>query len=323
MTPKVSVIIPVYNAAKDIERCCRALFSQTLENMEFLFVDDCSKDNSYSLIQQTIEDYPNRKAQVKLLQQSRNMGVASARQRGLDEATGEFIIHCDSDDWPESDMYEVLYQKAKDEKAEVVYCDYYVEYASHREYVAFPDSSIKRPSFNIAPIEGAVWNKLIKYDLIQRIGVKFLENVGLGEDFAFVTPCCVKASETAVVHKPLYHYNQQNAGSITHNYTKERFLQVISLAKYIDELFQEKGLSQDFAFEINYLKFQAKSFFLMYPEVRDISFWKETFPECDEYIMHYGSPLYLRLAAWLISNRMSCVANIILRLRDTLSKRNR
>ena len=64
-----------------------------------------------------------------------------------------------------------------------------MEYASHRRHVVFQNSNLKRPSFNIAPIEGAVWNKLIKRDLIQRIEAKFLENVGLGEDFAFVTPC--------------------------------------------------------------------------------------------------------------------------------------
>ena len=94
--PKVSVIIPVYNASKFLERCCNSLFSQSLDDMQFIFVDDCSIDNSVEIVKDVLMQYPNRQNQVKIVRQTTNQGVSIARQRGLEESMGEFVIHCDA-----------------------------------------------------------------------------------------------------------------------------------------------------------------------------------------------------------------------------------
>jgi hypothetical protein len=216
-------------------------------------------------------------------------------------------------------MYELLYNTAQVEKAEVVCCDYRVEHGDHAEDVKFPDIFVNRPSFNIAPIEGAVWNKLISKSLITRCRAQFYENINLGEDFGFVTLCRVMSYKNAVLHKPLYHYNQQNLGSITHNYTKERFMQVIRLAQRIVDDFTERGIAQNYIKELNFLKFQSKSFFLIYDSVLDIKLWKDTFPECSRYAMEYDYPLYLRLAGWFIANNLSKLAWCILKTKKLIS----
>ncbi len=95
---KVSVIIPVYGVEKYIERCTRSLFEQTLDDMEFIFVNDCTKDNSIAIIERIAEEYPLRKSQIHILNHQVNKGLPIARQTGLRVATGEYIAHCDSDD---------------------------------------------------------------------------------------------------------------------------------------------------------------------------------------------------------------------------------
>lgn len=318
--PKVSVIIPVYKAEKDIARCCRALFGQTLDSIEYIFVNDCTPDNSVGGIEQVLEEYPQRKSAVKILHQLHNSGVSACRQLGLHNAKGEYIIHCDSDDWPELDMYETLYNKAVSESAEVVCCDYMVEYEGQSELVAFPNEYVERPSFNTAPIEGAVWNKLISHELIDRCGAEFYQGINLGEDFGFVTPCRVMSKKNVVVHKPLYHYNQLNLGSITHNYTKERFMQVVELARRVDANMARLGKVEEYERELCFLKFQAKAYFLMFRDVQDLQLWKSLFPESHKFIWSYSFPLYVKIVSWLLAHNMTPIASLLLSVKAIISK---
>lgn len=317
--PQVTVIIPVYKAEKDIARCCRALFGQTLDSIEYIFVNDCTPDNSVEVIEQVQEEYPQRKPSVKILHQPKNSGVSACRQLGLENATGEFVIHCDSDDWPELDMYEVLYAKALADRAEVVCCGFRVEYADHSTTTLFPESSVGHPSFDISPIEGAVWNKLVRRSLLTENCIGFPKGVNLGEDCYVVTAARVLAKKESMVQQPLYHYNQMNTGSITHNYTKQKFLEVVKWVDLFDQFLQSKGLKEKYDFQLGYMKFQAKAYFLMFPEVRDIKLWCELFPEANAYIMSYPSRMYLRLAAWLAAHRMTGFCTMILNLKSLIA----
>lgn len=110
---KVSVIVPVYKVEKFIERCAISLFSQTLQDVEFIFVDDASPDNSVQIVQKCIREYPHRESQTVILTHEKNMGLPAARNTGLAVAKGEYIFHCDSDDFVEPDMLEQLYNTAK------------------------------------------------------------------------------------------------------------------------------------------------------------------------------------------------------------------
>lgn len=316
---KVSVIIPVFKAEKDIARCCRALFGQSLDSIEYIFVNDCTPDNSVAVIEQVLKEYPQRKSAVKILHQQHNNGVSACRQLGLHNAKGEYIIHCDSDDWPELDMYETLYNKAISESAEVVCCDYMVEYEGQSELVAFPDEYVERPSFSIVPIEGAVWNKLISRKLIDRCVAEFYQGINLGEDFGFVTPCRVMSRKNAVIHKPLYHYNQQNLGSITHNYTKERFMQVVELAKRVDANITRLGKIEEYERELCFLKFQAKAYFLMFRDVQDVKLWNSLFPESNKYIWSYKYTLYVKVVGWLLYYKMTPAAELLLYLKTIIT----
>ena len=114
---KISIIVPVYNAEKYIGRCLHSLINQTLKDIEIIVIDDGSKDNTNKILQK----YKDR---IKIIKQ-KNSGVATARNKGLEIATGEYIYFVDSDDWIEKDTLEKLYSKAIDNNYDCVMCNFW------------------------------------------------------------------------------------------------------------------------------------------------------------------------------------------------------
>ena len=140
--PKVSVLVPVYGVEKYIERCARSLFEQTMDDIEFIFVDDCTPDHSIEILKSVIEEYrlrfAEKKYEVRIERLPTNSGLAAVRRHGIQLATGDYIINCDSDDWVDVTMYEKMYNKAIEEDADMVVCDYYrSDGVTHREDTGF------------------------------------------------------------------------------------------------------------------------------------------------------------------------------------------
>ena len=116
---KVSVIVPVYNVEKYIDKCLNSLVKQTLKDIEIIVVNDGSPDNSQKIIDKYVDKYPDKiKSYIK-----ENGGQGSARNLGLEYASGEYISFIDSDDWLDLDALEEMYLLAKKEKSDVVICD--------------------------------------------------------------------------------------------------------------------------------------------------------------------------------------------------------
>ena len=108
---KVSILIPVYGVEKYIERCARSIFEQTYQNLDIVFVDDCTPDKSIEILRRVLDDYPERKAQTRIIRHEHNQGLAAARNTAVAAATGTFLTHVDSDDWLELDAVEELVKK--------------------------------------------------------------------------------------------------------------------------------------------------------------------------------------------------------------------
>ena len=121
MQPKISVIVPVYKAEEYLHRCVDSILAQSFTGFELILINDGSPDNSGAIC----DEYAQKDNRVKVIHKE-NGGVASARQCGIDNATGEYTIHADPDDWVEPTMLEELYNKAVEENADMVVCDFYV-----------------------------------------------------------------------------------------------------------------------------------------------------------------------------------------------------
>ena len=110
---KVSVIIPVYGVEKYIERCAISLFEQTLDSIEYIFINDCTPDKSIDILKGIIAKYPKRAPHVRILNMLRNSGQAAVRITGLKNTKGNYIAHCDSDDWVDKNFYEIFSRLSK------------------------------------------------------------------------------------------------------------------------------------------------------------------------------------------------------------------
>ena len=113
--PKISIIVPVYNVEKYVDRCLRSLVTQTLQDIEIIIVNDGTQDKSEEIIEKYVRENQNK---IKYYEKS-NGGLSSARNYGLEYATGEYIAFLDSDDYVETNMYEEMYNLAKKENADM------------------------------------------------------------------------------------------------------------------------------------------------------------------------------------------------------------
>lgn len=320
MDPKVSVIVPVYKAEKYIERCCVSLFGQTLDGIEYIFVDDKSPDDSVAFIQKVLTRYPHRTGWVKIIANEENKGVAYSRQKGLEVATGEFVIHCDSDDWLDIEAYEKVYKCAVEENADVVRFGYVVEYSNgHKHSVSYSSRDYYMPNviFNISPKTGSVWGGAIRREMLEQYSIKFPQDTNWGEDFCVSIASLLVSKKTICLSECYYHY-WQNSESITHTITKEKCMELVKIGGIVEEFLKSVGLLSKYTFQLNYLKFQSKAILLRDNSVRDISLWKSIYPECHKDVMKYNYPFYFRVISWLVVNDFNILARLLLSLKDKL-----
>lgn len=252
--PKVSIIIPVYGVEKYIERCARSLFEQTLDDIEYLFIDDCTPDKSVEILKRVLEEYPQRKSQVVIHRMEQNSGQAKVREWGMQNATGEYVIHCDSDDWVDVHMYEKMYKKSVSADYDIVVCDYYesdgISHVRKNEYISDKVEETMS-SILLKKTHSVLWNKLVKKSIYNNEIIYPIANNA--EDYALLVQLAYHSKSFGYVNEPLYFYFY-NTSSLTKVMTNEnlinRFNQSVSnigivesflrknqsLAKYSDEL---------------------------------------------------------------------------------------
>lgn len=243
--PKVSVIIPVYKVEKYIERCSRSLFGQTLDDIEYIFIDDCSSDNSISILKSVLEEYPSRRSQVHILVHEKSKGPSSARNTGLMVATGEYVTYCDSDDWVDLTMYEKLYNHAICENADVCFSNFQFVYSdgcqSYETTTVYVDKSETINSY-IGTCWNVLWNMIAKKQLYIEHSLKSPEDITFCEDFWLSVRLFYHANKIAKVEDTLYFYNRMNVNSII-NRTNKKY-ETDERWVYLDTIcfFKEKGV---------------------------------------------------------------------------------
>ena len=217
MIPKVSIIVPIFNAAKTLHRCLDSLISQTLKDIEIICVDNGSSDNSGNIL----EGYRSDERIIIFHQQ--NAGVSAARNQGISLATGEYIAFLDADDYVDSKTYEILYSVAEEKGSDMVVCDFYriTETGRHHEIqcdqTGKPESVLDN-MFSWSVV--VVWNRLIKRSMISDLF--FREDISLMEDKVYVASVlkkmisCGKCDTVDYVSEALIYYvNDPSSHSLT------------------------------------------------------------------------------------------------------------
>ena len=239
--PKVSVLVPVYGVEKYIERCARSLFEQTLDDIEFIFVDDCTPDRSIEILKSVIEKYRLRLAEkkydVRIERMPTNSGLAAVRRHGIQLATGDYITFCDSDDIMPEDAVESLYNLAVESDADIVSGDMQLLFddgTTKRSYISLPYGSDRESVYRALlskEYSHTLWSKLFRNSLLQEREYITLMHATNGEDGMLFYQVLQYANK--VVHKNTVVYSYyQNSQSSTHVRLKEHALySIIQLNK--------------------------------------------------------------------------------------------
>ena len=241
--PKVSVIVPIYNVEKYLEKCINSLLSQTLEDIQIILVNDGSKDNSGNIAKECEKNNKNRIIYVE----KENGGLSDARNYGLKYATGDFIAFLDSDDYIEKNAYEEMYNKAIEENADYVECDFIWEFPNKiRVDKQYPYKNKKEM---LSFVRVVAWNKLIKRQLITDNNLEFPKGLRY-EDVEFTYKLIPFVNRFAYVDKPFIHYVQRE-DSIA-NVQNERTAEIFTVMDNVIEFYKKNNIYEKYRDELEY-----------------------------------------------------------------------
>lgn len=254
--PKVSVIVPVYNAEKYLHRCIDSILAQTFTDFELLLIDDGSKDKSGTIC----DEYAVKDNRVRVFHKE-NGGVSSARNWGLDNVCGEWISFVDADDWIESLYLEHLIIESSN-------TDFVIAYATRfcangdSEKESYPALVVTADNFSLLFEKNDMswhtspWSKLYKKELIQKHNLKFEENVHLGEDAIFLYAYMLFTDVINVTCYTDYCYQCQLQDSLTKriNSVESEILGMQKIIEVVNRMMKERNLSEKAVLELNWLK---------------------------------------------------------------------
>lgn len=307
VTPEISVIIPVYGVEKYIARCAKSLFNQTMtDHVEFLFINDATKDNSINILLNVISQYPHLKSQINIIHHTENKGLPTARNTGLSQARGQYIIHFDGDDFAEPQMLECLYKAVVNNNADFAWCDYYVTFDNKKRVINQPSFTNPRDAVK-SMLRGAmkynVWNKICRRSLYIENNILFPDGNAMGEDLTMII-VALHARRCTYVNKALYNY-VQNEGQMTANFDENKFASLRfncdRLRHYIEQKFSDSDLAAENAALCQLIKWP----FLLDGKLSSYRRWHEWFPESNRLIWQTkGVNCRIKFIEWCASKHL-------------------
>lgn len=239
----ISVIVPVYNAEQYLEECIKSILAQTYTDLEVICVNDGSTDSSLSILNSfaVLDD------RIKVINQ-KNSGVSAARNRGIDEARGDFITFVDSDDALGPEMYKTLIPIFEKEGAQIVHCGYCrIEQdgtrknitGSKRYLIQSPEEAITC-ILNGELFVGSLWNKLYKKELFQSI--RLAEDIRINEDILVNVQLFMEAKRTVFFDVPLYYYYDRMRSVTSNTGSIDKAKDCVQVSERIFEMLKDSGL---------------------------------------------------------------------------------
>lgn len=257
--PKISVIVPVYKAENYLSRCVDSLLAQTFQDYEILLIDDGSPDCSGKIC----DKYAEKDSRVKVIHK-KNGGVSSARQCGLDNAMGEYVIHADPDDWVESNMLSELYQTANEKDADMVICDFYSENRNIVIYEKQEPSALDHDTVLgelFQKLHGNCWNKLVRRACYSKYKINFPLDLSFCEDHYVNASLLKHVICIAYLPKAFYHYIADiNPNSIVRHYTRQTYDYDVKLLSKFQLLLADSAYLKIVSANFSYLLVQRAFF---------------------------------------------------------------
>lgn len=258
---KISVIIPVYNAAKYLKVCLDSIMQQTYRNLEVLLVNDGSTDNSLAIA----FSYAEYEERIVVIDQE-NQGASAARNQGLLQATGDYIAFVDADDWLEPDYFQAL-SAGFVHDADLICCGYF-DHSIYGTHVPVNDflhagTLLERSALTQTLIKGTAgvpWAKLFKQSIIREHNIRFLSDVKMSEDLIFNLEYVQYIRKATIIPKHLYHYNRLNEQSLSAKIEESYINSYVTVNEKLDALLSKTDMGK--AEKMQYLKQRLETFLL-------------------------------------------------------------
>ncbi len=264
---KVSIIVPIYNVEKYIAECAHSLFSQDYDDIEFIFVDDCSPDNSISILHNVIKQYPNLNDNIRILRHEQNQGLGAARLTGILASNGDAIMHVDSDDILPAHSVSLLAQKMIQTNADIIHGGFATWNLGNFSKKQSPSRLCKsRHLKRMLCQDIAIFNncaKLYKRELFINNDVLPIKGIDYAEDFCIIPRLFYCAKKIARLDEIVYLYRIDNSQSYTHTMNEKNIMSNIKANNVIYNYFKQKR-KYSFALKIgmlnNWRKFRRNGY---------------------------------------------------------------
>ena len=312
---KVSIIVPVYNVEKYLEKCLDSLVNQTLKEIEIIVVNDGTKDNSQEIIDKYTKKYPKKvKGYIK-----ENGGLSSARNYGLKYAKGDYIAFVDSDDYVELDMYEKMYNKAINNNYDIVVCDFIEldEEGNNKIYkksnLGYSNNDIKNYLIS-APM---AWSRLYKKNIFDKL---IFEEGIFYEDLNLTPLLVLETNNIGFVEEGLYYYLQRFGSIMKQKQFNERLLDIFKVLQKNYDLLNDKYPKETEYLYITHLLRTASMRFLNYKDSKKYltqinNEIKTKFPNWRKNKYYKKSSIKLKIICNLAYNKQYFLLKVLTKLR--------
>lgn len=302
--PKISVIVPVYNAEQYLPRCIDSILSQTFTDFELLMIDDGSTDNSGEIC----DEYEKKDDRIRVFHKE-NEGISVTREFGINHVNGQFIQFVDSDDWIEFNMLELMYNQAIITGADIVGCNFIQEYEnkSLNTKAIYKD----KESFTLSVISnywGVLWKLLIHHQLFVKNNIHFPAGINGGEDYFVVTQLLLNCNIVSFVDSHLYHYVRYNNTSFISTPSFEKLMYQVKATYLVENVLKKMSKEKIYSIALEKRKVATKL------AIINNYFWKgySLYPELKYdsiYLVHGIKNRLLILFSFILSKAKSCNGN--------------
>lgn len=319
---KVSIIVPVFNCEKYLEKCLDSLVNQTLKDIEIIIINDGSTDNSKNIIESYVKIHKN----IIFINQE-NKGQAVARNKAIDISKGEYICFVDADDWISESMCEELYSYA--DNYEIIYCDYslcfnnniQIQYSNDFQYS--DNEKVKYLLTNAGPC-----GKLIKTKIFIDNNIRFPEGI-IYEDLAIIPTLCLYCDNIKYIKKNLCYYFQHEGSTTNKRIYNKKSKDIYKSISILEHSFKNTNNAQKLKSELEYMfvvhllhsaglkfyKFGKKE------EVDNIvNIIREKFPNFRKNKYYKKMPMKDRICIYCIYKKKYKLLSIILRIKNIMFK---
>ena len=301
---KISIIMPVYNAAGTLKESLDSIAAQTYKDFEVIFIDDCSTDETPAILKKFQTD---SELACRIVRQMVNGGVAAARNRGLKEAQGEYLAFVDADDKLEPLALEKA-EAALINGADILGWDWTLGFEKNGRYMrqadyAFPLEALK--NLLGGTMRWNLWLFLVRRAFVMEHQLRFLDGANMGEDMQFMIKAFLHAHKVVQLHEALYRYNAVSDSSISRQFSERRRLEIETNLREAEKAVMESPYAYSLQVYLQYLKLFLKLPLLISSDKENYRLWYDWFPEANACAMSNKQlPLRTRILQWMAAKRL-------------------